>query len=379
MPSVGIEARIVTEISAIAPYLTAWDHLAVEAARPYCAPAWQVSWWQARSPANAGLRIVTLTDDGELIGVLPLYEEATPTHTRTWRQLCAGFTTRVSPLAAPGRESAVAAAAARLLAEPGGPELLALEGLPPDIPWGELLREQWPTTPRPVLHRDQTMETPIADLADGFDAWLARRGKTARRMAAERRSLERRGFEIRIATAEEQDAAIDTLCRLYRERWRERGGTDRPSEATAAMLRAAAPELGDRFRIFQLHAPEEVVAAALFVGAGRELSAWGGGFDERWHRLSPLNVLRLAAVDYAASRGYERLEFGEGVQPHKLHFADRCVPLEWVTLFPVTRRYPLVRARLVPKHTRVRTLSLARRLPEPLQRRLRSLRKTFRG
>jgi hypothetical protein len=43
-------------------YRQAWDELAVVTRRPYCSPAWVLSWWQHVRPPQAALRTVAVLD-----------------------------------------------------------------------------------------------------------------------------------------------------------------------------------------------------------------------------------------------------------------------------------------------------------------------------
>ncbi|HET8969129.1 MAG TPA: GNAT family N-acetyltransferase, partial [Gaiellaceae bacterium] len=97
-------------------------------------------------------------------------------------------------------------------------------------------------------------------------------------------------------------------------------------------------------------------------------------FREEWARYSPTYVLRLSALEAAAAQGVVTVDFAEGAQRDKLHFADSDVALEWVTLVPRSgRRYLRARAQLFPKHVRGHVRAVARRLPDPVQQRLRRL------
>jgi CelD/BcsL family acetyltransferase involved in cellulose biosynthesis len=372
-----MRAVIATSLDELVEHVPAWDALAVRCGLPYCAPAWMLAWWRALAPAGSELRVVLVLDGDRLAAVLPFHRAGPPARLRVWRHLCAGFCTRIGPVVAPGSEREAAAAAARAIAGPDAPDVLALEGLPAASPWPALLRDAWPGRLPPLLHRDLFMPAPAAVLDGGYEAWLARRrGGVRRDTLRRRRRLEEHGMTIRRAGSDELEAGVAALCRTYRARWDDRGGSDRLAPGLEAMLVAAGSELGDRFDLWLLERDGAVLAAHLFVAAGTELSAWGGGFEPECARYAPTVVLRLAAIERAATVGIARLEFGEGTQPDKVSFADEEIGVEWVTLLPRTRRYPLARARLLPKHARRRLLDAAHRLPPPLRERLRRIRRS---
>ena len=369
-----MDARIVVAADELREHTAAWDELAELHGLPFCSPQWMLAWWSERAPAGSELRVVLAVDRGTLVGLFPWYREGPAARVRVWRQLCAGFCTRVGPLVAPGREAAVAEVVAPLIAGEGGPHILALEGLPGGSPWPSLIRAAWPRRLPPLVHRDLSMRAPTAHIGDGFDEWLARRSKTLRRDVPRlRRRLEERGVTVRLARPEELVWAVGALCDLYRARWEWRGGSERLSHGLEDMLVAAGRALGDRFQLWLLDHAGEPVGAVLFVRAGPLLSDWGGGFHADWAQFSPTYVLRLAAVEHAARQGITRVEFGEGTQPDKLRFADGDVGIEWLMLLPRGRHYPLVRARLLPMHLHSRARAAARRLPAPLRERLRRI------
>ena len=370
-------AVLATSLDELVEHVPAWDELAVRCGLPYCAPAWMLAWWRALAPAGSELRVVLVLDEGRLTAVFPFHRAGPPARLRVWRHLCAGFCTRIGPVAVPGCERDAASAAARAISGPHGPDVLALEGLPAGSPWPVLLRDAWPGRLPPYLHRDLFMPTPAARLDGGFEAWLARRrGGVRRDTLRRRRRLEEHGVRVRRAAGAELEAGVAALCRTYRARWEHRGGSDRLVPGLEAMLVAAGRELGDRFDLWLLESDGAAMAAHLFVAAGTELSAWGGGFQPECARYAPTVVLRLAAIERAASAGIARVEFGEGTQPDKVSFADDEIGVDWATLLPRTRRYPLARAQLLPKHARWWVRDALRRLPPPVQERLRRIRPT---
>jgi CelD/BcsL family acetyltransferase involved in cellulose biosynthesis len=372
-----MNARLVDEIGDLTSLAPAWDELACASALPYCAPGWMLSWWKHKAPPGGELRVIVVEDGARLAGIFPFYSTSPGSFLREWRLLSAGVCTRIGPLASPGDEVRVASAAAQCLAGIALPDLIAFEGLPAGVAWPALLRANWPSGRRPALRRELTMVTPIAAVGDGYDPWLARRGKTVKRALAKRRDAERQGFRVRLSQAAERERDVAELLRLYRARRAKDGISERISAGVEEMLVDIGQELGDRFQLWLLDRDDTTYAAYLMLAAGAETAAWGGGFDAEVARLSPLHLLRVAGVEHAAATGAERVEFGEGTGVHKTSFADSTVGVVWETLLLRGRRYPLVRARLLPKHSRLAVRKLARRLPVGAQERLRSVKRRW--
>jgi CelD/BcsL family acetyltransferase involved in cellulose biosynthesis len=371
-----LRASVVTEPDGAAVARDAWDALAVAAGRPYCAPAWMLAWWRHLAPPDARLRIVLVHDGEALVGVVPMFLQSASARVAELRMLTAGFTCRVEPLAVPGREADVARSAATALAAQA-PDALVLEGLPGDSPWPRLLAEGWPGRGA-WRHDDFSMALPMALPAGDGAAWLASRRKGFRKESGRiMRRIEEAGGTVRRAQPAELQSAVEAAVRLYRARWIERGGGTRTSDAVTAMLLEAGAGLvhAGRFDVWLLEGPEGAVGAELFVRAGPESAAWGGGFLPGWARFAPSITLMLAAMREGADEGVERVDLGEGEQPYKQRFTDELQRLRWTTLFPRGRRYPLVRARALPRHARWWARERARGLPPGLRERVRALRR----
>jgi CelD/BcsL family acetyltransferase involved in cellulose biosynthesis len=350
--------------------MAAWDALAVAAGRPFCSPAWMLAWWHDARSGDARLRVVLVFEQERLIGVGPFFAQVGPLGLVEMRLLAAGFCHRIGPLAVAGRESHVAAELARALATMRpSPASVVFEGMEADDRWPELIAAAWPRR-RPRLRTDLTMDAPVIELDGSYEDWLARRDRRFRKEARRTWSrLEEEGVHGRIA---DDEPAIDTLLRLHRERWEDRGGSNVGEEARRVILRAGRQlrEEG-RLAVALLEAPEGPVAAELVLCAGDAAVFWGGGFDLRWARNAPGTQAMLLALRELAGEGTRLADLGGGAHEYKRRLADANRPLAWRTLFPRGPRYPLIRARLAPKHARLAARELARRLPDPQRERLR--------
>jgi CelD/BcsL family acetyltransferase involved in cellulose biosynthesis len=129
------------------------------------------------------------------------------------------------------------------------------------------------------------------------------------------------------------------------------------------MLTAAVPSLiaSGGARLHYVDVDGEIAAAALFLCAGREISYWLGGFDERHARNSPSILLLADAVRSSLALGQDRLDLGAGEQEYKQRFADDRSDLEWVRVVTATGPRRLL-ARSLLRVTEA-AYTMARRLP----------------
>jgi CelD/BcsL family acetyltransferase involved in cellulose biosynthesis len=371
----ALRPLVVEHPDELASHAEAWDALAAQAGRPFCAPAWMLAWWREGRSGDARLRVVLVLDsDDELVGVGPFFAQVA-LGLAEYRLLGAGFCHRIGPLARAGREREVAAAIATALASASPPPAsVVFEGIDAGDPWPELFADGWPRPRRgrrPRLRTDVMMDAPAIALGADYDAWMERRErkfrKEARRTA---RRLEEEGVHGRLAA---DGAAIEALIRLHHARWEERGGSSVGGEAQRVVA-AAARALGDeRLAVALLEGPDGPVAAELVLRAGDSVVFWAGGFDPAWAKHAPGTQAMLVALAAAAAGGVRDADLGGGAHEYKWRLSDDNRPLAWRTLFPRGRRYPLIRLRLAPKHLRFGARALARRLPAERQQQLRRL------
>jgi CelD/BcsL family acetyltransferase involved in cellulose biosynthesis len=372
--SSSLRSLVIEQVDELEPYVEAWDALAAAAGRPFCTPAWMLAWWREGRSGDARLRVVLVLDaDGTLVGVGPFFAQVGPLQLAEYRLLGAGFSHRVGPLAASGRErEAAAVIAAALAAATPTPASVVFEGIDASDPWPELFAGGWPGRRRPRVRTDVEMDSPSITLDADYEAWMARRErkfrKEARRVA---RRLEEEGVARRLTTDE---PAVEALLRLHYARWEERGGSNVGEEARrviGAALRAFDDDA--RMAVALLEGPDGPIAADLVLRAGDAIGFWGGGFDPAWAKHAPGTQAMLLVLEAAAASGARSADLGGGAHDYKWRLSDENRPLAWRTLFPLNRRYPLIRLRLAPKHLRFGARRLARRLPAERQEQLRRL------
>lgn len=345
-----------------------WDELAVRGERPFSAPAWPLAWWESLRPGGAEMRLVLVHDGDDLVGVVPLFCAR-----RIYAPL-GGGTAPVEPLARPGLEREVAAAARAALAQalprPASVEI-ETHGSSPD--WAGLLGAAWRNGRGAWRWARSETPVPRVDLGAGFDDWLRAKSSSFRREAKrKRRKLEQAGGSFRFATAESLEGDVGAFMRLHRRRLAGQGGSSLTDDGVERMLISVGRELlgGGRFRLLCIDLDGEPIAAQLLLAAGREVSAWNSGFDEAQAKLSPSMQCIVEALRDASERGERTMSLGPGGQDYKYRLSNGEDSLSSHVLVPPGASYPLTRLRLAPAQLRG---GIGGRLSPRTKRRLRGL------
>jgi CelD/BcsL family acetyltransferase involved in cellulose biosynthesis len=372
----ALKAEVLDTLDAVAPAVTEWDKLAVEASRPYCAPGWLLPWWRHTAPEDARLAVVAVRDGARLVGVAPFWSQRRKPGLWEYSLLGTDITSRIEPLAERGATREVAGAVAEALASADPhPDLIRLEGVPSDSPWPAELMSAWPGRRRPLLHKRPSTGAPTVALGAGdLDAWLAGRSSNFRQqMRRARRGLEKQGAVFRVSgSTDELERDLADFARLHLARWEWRGGsTALPPGADAMFREAGAALLGEgRFRLASIEVDGKVVGSQLFVAAGHEVSYWNGGFDDAYAKFKPSYVGLVDVIGYALDRGYQRLDLGPGEQDYKSRFSDGQDTLEWLTMIPPGPRRELAIASWAPIYARY---AITQRMSPEQKRRVRDL------
>lgn len=371
-PPQAAQVIVAEDLESLAPHLAAWDALAVERSRPFCAPAWMLAWWSQARTGDARLRVVLVSDEHGLMGLGPFFAQVGSLGLVEMRVLGAGFCHRIGPLARPGQEGLAATAmAGALAAMQPRPASVVFEGMDSSDRWPELIAAGWPGRRPPRLRTDATMDAPAIDLGGAYEAWMERRERKFRkeaRRAARRLEEEQVRGEISVTVE-----AIDALLRLNHARWEGRGGSH-VGDAASRVIAEAAGDLGQgRLMVALLQGPNGPVAAELVLVAGTTAAFWGGGFDPEWASYAPGTQAMLVALRHLAEQDIQIADLGGGEHEYKRRMADGDNPIVWRTLFPRGVRYPLLRTRLAPKHLTRALRKMARRLPAGWRGRLKRL------
>jgi CelD/BcsL family acetyltransferase involved in cellulose biosynthesis len=373
----------VTARDGLEPLSAEWDALAVACDRPQMAPGFVLPWWRHVAPADAQPRLVTVRDEGRLVGIAPFYVEPSARRARIdYRlpgiELCGG----IAPLAVPGSEWDVAASLGEALAEATPrPHLIALEGLPVGSPWAAALHDRWPGTRRPTLRRYHVHGCPTVTLREpSFDAWFAGKSSNFRgQMRRLRRQFAVAGGTSRLTTDATLERDIEAFVRLHTDRWDGRGSSNlvQLGERLPSFLHDMGRMLlpSERFRLRVLELDGKPISAQLFLAAGHMVLYLNGGWDERHAKLKPSMLGLLDTIEATFAQGEQRLNLGPGEQAYKQRFADGNDPVGWNILMPAGHRRPLTRAHTAPMLARYALRDVAKRtLTDEQAKRLRTLR-----
>jgi CelD/BcsL family acetyltransferase involved in cellulose biosynthesis len=365
----NLRTEVLDEADALERMAPAWDRLAVECSRPFCAPAWLCAWWRHVAPDDAQLRFVVVNEGEDLIGVAPWFLTSERFGLRTLKGIGSPISRSVEPLAAPRRELEVARAiAAALAASPSAPDVLCFDGIDGGSRWPGDLARAWPGGPAAMLTR---YELPTSSLSlhgeAGFASWFAGKSRNFRKdLRRDRRRFELRGGRIRLATTQTLEPDLEAFARLHRRRWEHRGGSMFLSDDVERMLADAARALVPlgRFRLWSLEIGNEIISSHLALTAGSEYSYWLTGFDERYAKLSPSILGTLVIVEDAFACGAQRIDFAGGIADWKSRFAAVDGTVAWRRVVPRGRRHALTRLGLAPGQWR---RAAAKRLPAELR------------
>jgi CelD/BcsL family acetyltransferase involved in cellulose biosynthesis len=378
------DAELISDPARLGELAPEWEELVERGGPPMAHPAWMLAWLEHLASPGAEARVVAVSEHGRLVGVAPFFVDL-DSHGRVDYRLF-GNSTRVSPLALPGREWQTAAAVMEVLAQADPrPDTLVLESAPLASHWPMALRDSWPGRARPIMRQYFVQSSPTVSLDGGsFERWLAGKSSSFRQeMRLRRRQLAAAGGSWRLSTPPTLREDIATFIRLHTARWEGRGHSSIVAygDRMTAMLEAVgrAHEQTDPLRIWIVEIEGEPIAAQLCAAAGGEVLFVNGGWDERFAKLSPAMLAKLAALEDAFERGERQVDMGPGEQPAKMRLTDGSDPVAWTILMLPGRRLALTYARSVPMlvDRRVRDAS-KRALNDDQAERLRRLRRRLR-
>jgi CelD/BcsL family acetyltransferase involved in cellulose biosynthesis len=366
----GLRHVLISDVRDLEPHRAAWDALAEETSHPLVQPTWLLAWWRHCAAAAARPAVVLVFDGEHLVGVAPFYLRRDGLGLVRAELMAAEASIGTGPLARPGCAAEVAAEIVGALAAVSPrPDILVLAGVPAAEGWSGLLADAWPSSTITVTRK--TVPAPFAELStETYEQWLAGRSKNFRsQVRRRRRRLEDRGVRFSRVTPDRAGAAMQAFTRLHLERWSSRGGSRAMSDPVNCMLDEALPPMlrSGGCRLYVGEVGTTVVAASLFLTAGRSSSYWLGGFAQEYAADSPMIVQITDVVADCFASGHELLDFGAGEQPYKLRFAAGSSTLEWTSIVTATgARRPY--ARLHTRGVEAATAAVRRLSPETRER-----------
>lgn len=372
-----LESEVVRRPEHVSPETrAAWDALAVAAGRPCRLCAWQLA--AAEHLGDGPVQIVLLRDGDRLVGVAPFCRVRWPGPLWIESVLSIGWNCGwgVGPIAAPGREFALAHEIAALLSTLDPPiSMVTLAWDDLGSPWPGWIAGAWEGR----VHRrlEGSLTCPVVTMAESHDAWRMGKSENFRKTIRRKtRAIEKRGGTIRRSDDPARVAQdIDGLFAVHRARFAALGKRSDLTDAHRDALSAAATDLlrGGHLRLWVVEHDSRVVAAQAHLRAGDVMYCYVQGMDPDWNHEAPGLVLMHAAVRDAHETGARILDLGPGPYAYKERFSDTETVIGSHDLFVVDRRYPLVRARLARKHLTAAARRRAGRLPEARREQLKRL------
>lgn len=204
-------------------------------------------------------------------------------------------------------------------------------------------------------------DSPVMDLSDGWDAWLARRGGSGRIKKAlyHGRRMGRQVGELssELDTSDADD--LDVLMDWKSAQYRRTGRRDRFAQpAVRELVRDLVSTRTDGFaaHLSTMRVDGRPVAVCLALRSHGVLAHWFPAYDTELHRYQPGLVQLLEMVRLAAADGVTTFDLGAGEHDYKDSFKDgelqvasgtvaRSGPASWLhqaRTVPVQRAHDVV-------------------------------------
>jgi CelD/BcsL family acetyltransferase involved in cellulose biosynthesis len=298
-----------------------WDELVGDGWTPFDTHRWYRAWWAAFGQ-RGDVAIETAWQGNRLAAVLPL-------RSRRGGRLAA-MANEHTPLYRPvGREPAAAEALVRhvLAGNEVGVELFAVPETDPVV--GSTSDSARTGNRNEVVERQHV--SPIVETVGTFDSWRkltkpnwhSNIPRLARKLQREHDAE----FSI-VQTPSDLTGELDLGFRVEASGWKgEQETAIQSSPQTEAFYRDVAKAFDDRgqVRLSRIMLADGCAAFDLCLLAGRRLYLLKTGFDERFRKLSPGLVLRLATIERCFELGLEAHELlgNDAEWKRKFATADR--------------------------------------------------------
>jgi len=317
--------------------LASWQRLEIAAAMPMQSIGFAAALADTLC-ADTVIRIFSIGDGDDLAGLLPLSRRPGPFG--RWTLLGAIETGE------PGDALCLEPAAADLLAQALVRDKRALElpRLPAGSPLipaiqaamrGKGLVTVRPADPMPTIALDASWQDPAAHFNSG-------RRSDFRRAARKAAELGEISFEMRAPVPAEFDALFDEAVAVEGRSWKRGAGTaiavDRVKEECFRRFFRWGAERG-LCRIAFMRIDGMAVAMQMALEWGDRYWLFKIGFDEKFARCSPGNLLMLHSIGRAAASGLVAFELLGNVEP-------------WIATFWTQDRHDCVRLRAWPYNAR---------------------------
>jgi CelD/BcsL family acetyltransferase involved in cellulose biosynthesis len=360
--SASATVEIVTTAAALDALAPEWHRLfaASPAASPPLHWDWVREWWRLYGPVyglgGQGLRIFAVRADGRLLGVLPLYRrDAWGDEFLEPRRLL--FLSQgeapgdriegeyLDLLYAPGEAARCLAAIQKALLDgAAGPwDLLSLAYVAETSPLSSWVSDLGECGLEVSI--GEPMQYAIADLADGFDAYVTRLSYKARRNArTEVKAAAKDGLVVQFAANEtEAEAYFDEMVSLHQQHWTALGKLGcYASERFTAFHRCLCQKfVGTGFAVLaRLRGATGTLAVVQGFVVGNKFHAYQSGrSDDRQGQVaSPSTAMHLLLMKRLLERGVTQYDFLAGALHYKHRLCTDYQPFRHLRLVNPTWR-----------------------------------------
>ena len=321
MPRSMCEVVVLNDTQAFADLEAEWENLYRNAplATPFQSWAWLYSWWEYYGQGYE-LRLVTIRDEGLLVGLIPLILDCR----RGFGRLLfvgTGPTDYQDVLARRGWESQVSEAGIRALRQMDGWQVADLQQLRSEAAAWSIFR-RW----RGPCLRVWQDNCPVIDVQpwESLVASLSKNHRSTVRRALRRAQAD--GVEREFVSAEDAEKAGRRLIALHREAWQ--GRDIIPEHQTRwfeeymgiVALRMTARRLG-RITEFRRDG-KAIISHFLFFGRSSVGEGLTGATQDALRRYQESSLRIWDAVNVAYQRNGQYVELLRGEEPYKLRWSS---------------------------------------------------------
>ncbi len=338
----GLRVHTISDFSAFLAAGPAWDQLVARAgiAHPFLDHSWIRSWWESFGEGRK-LNILTVTHDGELVGIAPLMiskEKIYGLPVRVIGSIYNDHTPRFDFIVS-GDYAAVWEAVWRHLwerrAEWDVMKFCQLESTSPALEQLKSLagnqgcwRGVWASNESPYLQITNSFKDHFATLPRGLRANLRRRMKRLEEMG-------RMEFE-QVTEASEIHQALADAFQMEAGTWKGAAGTAMSCQDNVAnfysLIAHRAAQQGTLYFTF-LHLNGQRIAFDLSLIYERRLFKLKPGYLQEYHACSPGQQLTTMTIRDAFERGLSEVDFLGSADEWKLAWTKTVRRNHWAYIF----------------------------------------------
>jgi CelD/BcsL family acetyltransferase involved in cellulose biosynthesis len=290
---------------------------------------WQTSWWRTYGAGRRLRVLVARSEQGELLGILPLHVHLTSIArmpVRLLRLVGTGgdtFPDDLGPILATSRAEETARALADATVALRGWDVLLLSDLQPECAFTPAIARA--ARMRGLRGTSGSSERiAFLELPDTWDAWLASLHRDRRyRIKNVRKKLLARHRDARFFVWDDPatlDRGIDALVHLHRKRWQRVGAAHAFSTPEYVAFHRAVMHAclrRDRLRLYCLALGDEPIALYYFYRFRDAVYLMQSGFDPDHGDVKPGQVLLGWVIEHAIGEGHRVLDFLRGDHRYK--------------------------------------------------------------